>query len=82
MLYTEFGQPSVGIKDAENNSAYLKTLHFLTSGFNPKEITVSPDSNGNGSSEVTVLGISKTQNIPKAETRDSDTGLLLGDTTF
>lgn len=82
VLYTEFGQPTVGIKDAKDNSTYLKTLHFLTNAFNPQEITVSPDFNGNGSSEITVLGTSKTQNIPKAETRDSGTGVLLGDTTF
>lgn len=82
VLYTEFGQPSVGIKDAQNNNAYLNTLRFLTSAYTPVQITVSPDSNGNGSSEITVLGVSKTKNIPKAETRDSDTGALLGDTTF
>lgn len=82
VLYSEFGQPSVGIKDALGNGAYLKTLRFLTSGYNPKEITVSPDSNGNGSTEITVLGIGKQSNAPKAQTQDSKTGTILNDTAF
>ncbi len=82
VLYSEFGQPSVLIKDAKDNKAYLNSVRFLTNGFNPKQITVSPDTNGNGSSEITVLGIGKTNNNPKAETRDSSTGALLNDTAF
>ncbi|MDD2802442.1 MAG: lectin-like protein, partial [Methylococcales bacterium] len=74
VLYTEFGRPSVGIKDANNDKAYLNTLRFLNRAYTPVQITVSPDSNGNGSSEITVLGIGKTNKTPKAETRDSSTG--------
>jgi hypothetical protein len=48
----------------------------------PKEITVTADSNNNGASEITVLGIGKANNMPKVETRDSKTGLLLNDTQF
>jgi Lectin C-type domain len=82
VLYTEFGQPSVGIKDAKDNSASLTTVRFLTSAYLPKEITVSPDTNGNGASEITVLGVHKQTNAVRAETRDSETGAVLGDTTF
>lgn len=81
-VYSEFGQPSVSIKDVKNNKSYLKTIDFLNSGFTPKAITVSPDSNGNGSSEITVLGIGKSDNMPKVETRDSETGAILNKTQF
>ncbi|SJM92035.1 hypothetical protein CRENPOLYSF2_2510001 [Crenothrix polyspora] len=80
VLYTEFGQPSVGIKDAKNDKVLLDTLRFLDANYNPKEISVYPD--GNGYSDITVLGIRKTTNAPKAETRDSKTGKLLSDTPF
>ncbi len=82
VLYSEFGQPSVDIKDAKNNMAYLNTLRFLNPSFTPLKITVSADTNGNGSSEITVLGVGKANNMPKAETRDSKTGALLNDTHF
>lgn len=82
VLYSEYGQPSVLIKDAKDNRALLNTLRFLNSTYDPKEITVSPDSNGNGSSEITVLGIGKQSNAPKAQTLDSDTGAILNDTSF
>lgn len=82
VLYSEFGQPSVKIKDAKNNKTYLNTIRFLAGGYAPQLITVSPDANNNGASEITVLGIHKSKNTPKAETRDSSTGALLGDTTF
>ena len=82
VLYSEFGQPSVLIKDAKDNKTLLNTLRFLNGTYNPKEIAVSPDTNGNGSSEITVLGIGKNSNAPKAQTLDSDTGAILGDTMF
>lgn len=82
VLYTEFGQPSVGIKDAKNDRVYLNTLRFLDTAYNPKEISVYPDINGNGYSEITVLGVKRTNNAPKAEMRDSKTGKLLSDTLF
>jgi hypothetical protein len=82
LLYTEFGVPSVVIKDASDNKTFLNPIRFLSNAYNPKEITVSPDSNGNGFSEITVLGIGKSKNDPKAETRDSSTGALLEDTKF
>lgn len=83
VLYTEFGQAAVGIKDAKSNATLLNTLRFLGTAYWPSQITASPDSNGNGASEITVLGTGKTSDKkPKAETRDSQTGQLLGDTTF
>lgn len=82
VLYTEFGQPSVGIKDAKNDKVYINTLRFLDTNYSPKEISVYPDGNGNGYNDITVLGIRKLNNAPKAETRDSKTGKLLNDTQF
>lgn len=82
VVYSEFGQPSVGIKDAKNDKVLLNTLRFLTPSFNPKEISVYPDINGNGYNEITVLGIGKANNAPKAEMRDSKTGKVLSDTQF
>jgi hypothetical protein len=74
--------PAVDIKDAKNNNTYLKTIRFLNAAYNPKEISVYPDNNGNGYNDITVLGIHKSTNVPKAETRDSKTGALLYDTQF
>jgi hypothetical protein len=82
VLYLENNQPTVGIKDALDNSSLLKTLPFLNNAFNPKEITVLPDTNGNGSSEIAVLGLNKNTNAAKVEIRDSSTGELLDDTRF
>jgi Lectin C-type domain len=82
VLYNELNQPSVGIKDAKNNGALLKTLRFLGTAFEPKAITATPDTNGNGASEITVLGINKTSGQAKSETRDSKTGALLKSIVF
>jgi hypothetical protein len=81
-------QPAVGIKDAKSNAKLLKTILFLDNSYEPKAISVVPDSNGNGSSEITVLGIRKDTGVPtaigkaKSETRDSATGLILDETAF
>jgi Lectin C-type domain len=82
VLYDQLNQPSVGIKDAKNNGALLKTIRFLGTGYEPKAITVTPDANGNGSNEITVLGISKANGTAASETRDSKTGALLKKTAF
>ncbi len=82
VLYNELGQPSVGIKDAKNNVALLKTLRFLDKTYDAKAIALAPDSNANGASEIRVLGISKTTGQAKTETRDSKTGALLGILSF
>jgi hypothetical protein len=82
VLSLDGGYPAVDIKDAKNNNALLKTIRFLTAAYNPKEISVYPDNNGNGYNDITVLGIHKSTNTPKAETRDSKTGALLYDTQF
>lgn len=81
-LYSEFGQPSINIKDAKNDKVYLKSLSFLNSSFAPKEVMVSPDTNGNRASEITVLGIGKADNMPRAETRDSKSGAVLSSMRF
>ncbi len=82
VLYNELNQPSVGIKDAKANGALLKTIRFLGTGYEPKAITATPDTNGNGSSEITVLGISKGNGAALSETRDSKTGALLKKIAF
>jgi hypothetical protein len=82
MMYSYFGQPTVDIKDAMNNKVYLSSLRFLNPSFVPRKIAVSADTNGNGSSEIIVLGIGKANNTPKVETRDSKTGVILSDTQF
>lgn len=75
-------QPAVGIKDVKNNATLIKTILFLDNTYEPKIISVSPDSNANGADEITVLGINKTTGKAKSETRDSGTGALLNDTLF
>jgi len=69
--------PTVQIKDAKNNAATVKTLGFLSQSYTPRAITVSPDSNGNGASEITVLGRNTTTGKDMAQQRDSKTGALL-----
>ena len=74
----------VKIKDAKNNAAYIDNgnLTFLTPDYVPIAITTVPDKNGNGSSEITVLGKHRRTGATKSETRDAETGALLGSNLF
>lgn len=81
-VYSALGQPVVDFKDAKNDKVYLKSISFLNSGYSAKSISVSADSNRNGSNEIMVMGLEKTNNTPRVEIRDSKTGALLNDTKF
>lgn len=74
----------VKIKDAKNNAAYIDngSPTFLDPNYLPVAITAVPDKNGNGASEITVLGKHKNTGAAKSETRDAQTGALLGSNLF
>lgn len=74
----------VKIKDAKDNTQYIDNgkLTFLDPNYAPVAISAVPDTNGNGASEITVLGKHKKTGKAKSETRDSKTGALLGSNTF
>ncbi|MDD2723113.1 MAG: C-type lectin domain-containing protein [Methylovulum sp.] len=74
--------PVVQIKDAKNNAVVLKNFVFLNSTFKAKAISASPDANGNGASEIVVLGIEKTTGKALAQIRDSKTGLYSNQAPF
>lgn len=71
------GGPAVQIKDAKNNNKVLKTLNFLGGQYAPKAVNVVPDANGNGFSEIIVLGSNKNTGKGKSEIRDSKTDTVL-----
>ncbi len=73
---------SVQIKDVKNNVNIVKTITFLDSTYKPKSINVAPDLNGNGSSEIVMLGTSKTTGKSKMEMRDSKTAAVLRSVVF
>lgn len=72
---------NVQIKDAKNNSKVLKSIKFLNKTYQPRALSVMPDTNNNGFDELTVLGILKTGKAT-SETRDSGTGVKLFSDTF
>jgi hypothetical protein len=79
VLYKQKEQPAVFIKDAKAapNSPLLKTLLFFNATYKGKAIAVSPDSNGNGADEITVLARHKATLATLTEMRDSKTGAVL-----
>jgi len=83
VLYVDpnFGVPKVMVKDAKNNSKTLKNFSVLGLGYIPKNITSAPDLNGNGSSEISVIGIDGATGKARSETRDSQ-GALIGKASY
>ncbi|MEQ1558165.1 MAG: C-type lectin domain-containing protein [Methyloglobulus sp.] len=73
---------SVQIKDVNHNLTIVKNITFLDATYKPKSINVAPDLNGNGSSEIVMLGTSKTTGKSKMEMRDSKTGAVLRSVVF
>jgi hypothetical protein len=73
---------SVQIKDVKHNLTIVKNIPFLDSSYKPKSINVAPDLNGNGSSEIVMLGISKNTGKSKMEMRDSKTAAVLRSVVF
>ncbi len=84
VLYKQKEQPAVLIKDAKAapSSPLLKTLPFLNTSYKGQAIAVSPDSNGNGADEITVLARHKKTLADLTEMRDSETGKVLGQVSF
>lgn len=73
----------VRIKDVSDNSVYLRTLNFFTTGTHvPVSLSVGPDSNGNGAYELTVMATNKDTGKAFSETRDSKTGALLNSNAY
>ncbi|MDD5274710.1 MAG: C-type lectin domain-containing protein [Methylovulum sp.] len=72
---------NVQIKDAKDNSKVLKSIKFLNKTYQPRALSVMPDTDNNGFDELTVLGILKTGKAT-SETRDSSTGAKLFSDTF
>lgn len=71
VLSTESGWPTVQIKDALNNKKTLRTIKFLSRGYRAQSISANLDLNGNGASEITVLGLHKQTGKAVTQTRDS-----------
>jgi hypothetical protein len=73
----------VTIKDAKNNKAILMKFGTMVNdfgvptGFKAKNISVSADLNGNGSSELSIMGVNAATGKTRVEIRDSKTGQLL-----
>lgn len=86
VLFANVGYPHVQIKDALDNGVILKSIDFFT-GFNknlykPRAVNSSPDVNGNGASEIVVIGVHTKTGKALAEIRDSKTKLKSRDTPF
>lgn len=79
VLYKSKNQPAVLIKDAKAKAgnSLLKKLIFLNSNYEGQVLTVSPDRNGNGADEITVIARNKATLATITETRDSKTGKIL-----
>ncbi|MGH8474258.1 MAG: C-type lectin domain-containing protein [Methylococcales bacterium] len=82
VLFSENG-PVVQIKDAQNNNTLLNTIRFLNSAFTPVSVTAIADTNGNGSSEILVLGNNSNRlGKAKSQIRDSRTTDVLNKVGF
>ncbi|WP_052700250.1 C-type lectin domain-containing protein [Methylocucumis oryzae] len=83
VLYTDpsTGVPKVTIKDVKNNKQTLKSFNVLGLGYTAKDITAIADLNGNGTDELTVIGVNGATGKAKSETRDS-LGKILGKAEF
>jgi hypothetical protein len=84
VLFQWTSQPAVIVKDtnATAKTPIIKILAFLDANYMPQSVAVSPDSNGNGADEITVLGRHKDTLEVTAETRDSKTGKILSKIKF
>lgn len=73
----------VTIKDAKNNNAILIGFAVMVNdfgvptGYKAKNISVSGDLNGNGSSELSIMGVNSATGKTRVEIRDSKTGQLI-----
>lgn len=84
VLDTNYGNstPIVRIKDLSSNAVYLRSIYFLDYNYIAQSISAEPDSNGNGYSELTVMGTHKDTGKAYTQTRDSKTGALLYSNKF
>lgn len=82
VLFIQQGYPNVKIKDAKNNTKIVRSINFLSNLYKPKAISSTPDVNGNGSSEIVVLGVHKGTGRALSQVRDSKTGIVLGRAPF
>lgn len=69
------------IKDDKSN-VFIKNITFLDSNYKPISISVTPDTNANGSDEVAVFGIHKTTGKGVMQMRDSKTKAILKAISF
>jgi uncharacterized repeat protein (TIGR02543 family) len=68
---------TVMIKDAKNNDIVLNRFAVSEIGYKATDISVSADLNGNGSSELIIMGVNTATGKARTEIRDSKTGLLV-----
>lgn len=69
------------IKDDKSN-VFIKNITFLDSNYKPISISVTPDTNANGSDEVAVFGVHKTTGKGVMQMRDSKTKAILKAISF
>lgn len=81
LIHTDKGSV-LHIKDVKHNLITVNSIPFLDNNYLPKTISVSPDSNHNGSDEITVLGINKNTGKIKIEMRDSKSKAILRTVAF
>lgn len=81
VLFSSSNFSTVQVKDTKTG-ALLNTFFFLSPKYRPAAINVQPDSNGNGASEIVVLGINKATGKAETEVRDSLNGQILGGSKF
>lgn len=77
-----YGASKVQIKDVMHNLTIINNMTFLDSNYIPQAISVSPDINGNGADEITVLGVHKDTGKAKMEMRDGKTDTILRSVVF
>ena len=79
-VHTTSGKVGVQVRDGESG-ALLKTVLF-SDGCRPVALEVLPDMNGNGRSELAVLGVNDTTGEVTVEIRDAGGGALIRNVLF
>ncbi len=75
------GRPIVYIKDSDTGKL-IKKIWFLSFKFTPKEMVYLKDMNGNGYSELCVLGVNESNGTVKSQIKDTKTKELLSTIWF
>jgi len=73
VLFVQYNFPNVQIKDTKSG-ATLRNINFMTPGYTPKSVGISPNTNLSGVNDIVVEGINKATGAAQTEIRDSKTG--------